>query len=309
MNASTENYLLELETPEVRDLAWSCFSAPLLLSPLLVSNDTLHNASFALTDERRDWLRALDRDPRPLRAHLALGHSTRLGLYFERLWHFFLAQDSEVELLAHNLPVRDSARTLGEFDCIYYCRQRQRNVHLELAVKFYLSAPGAVNHELNNWLGPNSHDRLDLKLQRMLTHQIRLADTPAGASVLAELGVTEPLREIEIKGRLFAHCPSPAPAPSGYNTALPLSQWCFISDLPGMSDNSGGRYLPLERQQWLAPVQHSDNERFSMAELTVRMAEKWQNDSRPLQMAVIDGNGCEQRRFFLVHNNWPLNYA
>lgn len=308
MNASTENYLLELETPEVRDLAWSCFSAPLLLGPLMASDDTLYNASFVLTNERGDWLRALDQDPRPLRAHLALGHSTRLGLYFERLWHFFLAQDPEVELLAHNLPVRDSTHTIGEFDCIYYCHQRQRNVHLELAVKFYLSAPGAIDPALSNWLGPNSHDRLDLKLQRMLSHQVRLADTPAGASVLAELGVTDPLREIEIKGRLFANCPSPAPAPCGYNHALPLSQWCFISDLPGMSDTSVGGYLALERQQWLAPIQNSKKEALSVSDLTAMVIKQWQNDSRPLQVAVIDDHGYEQRRFFLVQDHWPASY-
>lgn len=274
----------------------------------MASDDTLHNASFALTNERCDWLRALDQHPQPLRAHLALGHSKRLGLHFERLWHFFLAQDSEVELLAHNLPVRDSTRTLGEFDCIYYCHQRQRNVHLELAVKFYLSAPGAISQALSNWLGPNSRDRLDLKLQRMLTHQIRLADTPQGASVLAELGIKDTLREIEIKGRLFAHCPSPAPAPSGYNTTLPLSQWCFISDLPGIDDIGVARYLPLERQQWLAPVNNGGNEALSLADLTALVTKQWQNDSRPMQVAVIDDGGCEQRRFFLVQDNWPASY-
>ena len=112
-------------TPAVRDLAWACFSPPLLHNDqLLADPGGLTNCYLELTPQRRDWLAALDRDPSALLEHLAVNAPRRLGLYFERLWHFFLQADPAVELLAHNLPVRDGGVTLGEFDCLYYCRRR-----------------------------------------------------------------------------------------------------------------------------------------------------------------------------------------
>ena len=81
-------------------------------------------------------------------------------------------------LTARNLPIMRDRRTLGELDFVYYCQHRQRHVHLETAVKFYLGVPAA--HKLqwtaqqqpalswSQWLGPGCKDRLDLKLLKML---------------------------------------------------------------------------------------------------------------------------------------------
>ena len=130
---------MDYHTREVRDLAWACFSPPLLLSPGLAQpEEAVSNCGLGLTDARRSWLERLDRDARPLLEHLARRRGSRLGIYFEQLWHFFLTEDPAVDLVAHNLPVRADGRTIGEFDCLYYCRERRRHVHLELAVKYYL---------------------------------------------------------------------------------------------------------------------------------------------------------------------------
>jgi hypothetical protein len=103
------------QTLEVRDLAWACFSPPLMdTARLAVGRADVENCSFPLTPLRRAWLEKLDRDASPLLTHLSVLHSRRLGVYFESLWHFFLAQDPEVELVAHNLPVTSDGRTLGE---------------------------------------------------------------------------------------------------------------------------------------------------------------------------------------------------
>ncbi len=309
MNASAENSLSHLNSREVRDLAWSCFSAPLLISTKLSGDGSSQNAGLALTQERINWLHALDAKPQPLLDHLAKSRTTRLGLYFERLWHFFLSQDPEVTLLAHNLPVRNATRTLGEFDCVYYCHQRQRSVHLELAVKFYLSAPQATSSEQRHWLGPASQDRLDLKLQRMLDHQIRLADTPEGSAVLLELGVDDSLREIEIKGRLFTHWQHHTPPPPGYNNELALSHWYRVSELNCLGGNTETRYLPLERSQWLASVAGNSFETMTRTELIKHMTAMSGGNSRPAQIAVFDQNQREKQRLFLVPDNWPINNA
>ncbi len=95
-----------------------------------------------LTDERKEWLNALDRDDHALRQYMqAHCHSKRLGLVFESLWHFFLQEDPATELIAHNIPVRDGNKTLGEFDVLYYCHNTQQAIHLEPVSYTYLTVP------------------------------------------------------------------------------------------------------------------------------------------------------------------------
>ena len=195
-------------TQAVRDLAWACFSPGLLHSwEMADDGQNVADCGLSLTPARAHWLNELDRKPSALLEHLASKPGKRLGIYFERLWHFFLEQDPDTELVAHNLAVRDHGRTLGEFDIIYWCHQRQRHCHLELAVKFYLGKRQHTSVETRShwqeWLGPNSRDKLNLKLDQLLQRQIRLGEHPVARECLAALGVFDPVPEISIKGYLF----------------------------------------------------------------------------------------------------------
>ena len=291
---------LSLQTPEVRDLAWACFSAPLLDSHSLGEDCPLYNCQLPLDGERQRWLHDLDAAPQPLLDWLADSRRGRLGLYFEQLWQFFLQRDQQVDLLAHNLPVRAAGRTLGEFDLIYYCHTRQRHVHLELAVKFYLLRPGASS-AWHNWLGPNSRDRLDRKIERMRQHQLRLADTPAGAAVLNALGVSEVLREMEVKGRLFRHLHAPASAPPCTHQGLQLERWLRCAELEDFLQ-SRYSYGLLQRQQWLAGTVHQ--RALSPGDLQQGVAKELRLHGRPVQIVAV-GPGGEERRYFVVPDSWP----
>ena len=147
----------------VRDLAWAGFS------PVLIKTRRMTGAGLRLGKFWKAHLQQLDQDPTALMEHLEQYSSDRLGLYYESLWHYLLQQDPDCELLAHNLPVRDGGQTVGEFDCLFYCRRRKVHIHLELAVKFYLGVASA-----NRWIGPGRHDRLDHKLEHLQQHQSQL---------------------------------------------------------------------------------------------------------------------------------------
>jgi uncharacterized protein len=291
----------------VRDLAWACFAPPLFASGALAGPaEGLHNCGLPLTAARRDWLAALDARPDPLLEHLAASPQQRLGLYFERLWQFFLAQDPDVELLAHNLPVREGGRTLGEFDCLYYCRRRQRHCHLELAVKYYLgygTAAGGAS-PWSAWLGPNSQDRLDLKLDRLLQHQVRLADQPRGAEVLREHGIEDPLRELEVKGYLFRHPGQALPPPRGLDPARSLGHWWRLEELPGAL-LPRRRYQVLPRLQWLSPVHARPGEGMTADELFSALQAHFGARRQPALIAELDLTGAEQARFFVTDAGWP----
>tara|TARA_R110001599_G_scaffold353883_1_gene602250 strand:+ start:39487 stop:40443 length:957 start_codon:yes stop_codon:yes gene_type:complete len=299
-------------TQAVRDLAWTCFSPGLLHSwQLADEGQNVTDCGLFLTPARRRWLAQLDNEPRVLLEALTQKPVKRLGLYFEQLWHFFLEQDPDTTLIAHNLAVRDQGRTLGEFDVIYWCHSRQRHFHLELAVKFYLGWRQHTSFELasqwREWLGPSSQDRLDLKLEQLLRRQIRLSAQPQARELLAELGVGTPAREIAIKGYLFQSLIDPLPPPFGYNPQCPLQHWIPVDKLATqLPELQTDRYLLLAKLRWLSPAQATDeDEILNRTELVERLQSLLASNPRSRLVAGVSAAGLELCRFFVTPGDWP----
>ncbi|MEM1113790.1 MAG: DUF1853 family protein [Pseudomonadota bacterium] len=284
---------LALNTPIARDLAWACFSPPLL-------HLTVPHPTFTLTPERQQWLKNLDKDPTPLLDFLGRRSEGRLGLYFEALWRFFLHADPLCELIAHNLPVRSLGRTLGEFDLIYFCRERNRFCHLELALKFYLgteAADASSDQAWAAWVGPNSRDRLDLKLEKLLSKQSQLGLSLAGQDALAALGVKDALPEIRVAGRLYRHPDAACALPAEYNNDLSAQVWRHASGLSQLiASDPALSWHPLKRRQWLAPVGTQET---LDPPLTGTEALRL-----PIQLVALRG-GAEYARCFVVADTWP----
>jgi hypothetical protein len=295
------------QTREVRDLAWACFSPPLLHSAGLAgAGENLSNCALGLTDARRAWLERLDRDPGPLLAHLAERPGARLGIYFERLWHFFLAEDPAVDLLAHNLPVREGGRTIGEFDCLYYCRDRRRPVHLELAVKYYLGYRDDALRGAGAWLGPDSRDRLDLKVAHLMGSQIRLGDHPAAKAELQRLGIAGLAKEVEIKGDLFQPRYAPLPPPRGFNRDRRFSYWLRCAGLAEhLNSMDCNRFFVLPRLSWLAPSVTPPEECDNRDNLLRRLDRHFSVHRQPQLVASLGPDGRECERFFVTDSRWP----
>ena len=307
------------QTQEVRDLAWACFSPSLLLTPELLTQKSaddeqnITECGLALTPPRRAWLEALDRDASALLEHLSKQRSHRLGVYFEHLWHFFLEQDPATDLAAHNLPIHHHGKTLGEFDCIYFCHERQRHFHLELAVKFFLSHRQASTDETashwNEWLGPNTKDRLDRKIEHLMQRQIRLGDNPVAREQLRRLGIFELGKEVEIKGYLFQSTVDPLPPPQGFNPARRLDQYVELPLLRRHLDELGQRsicgYLILPRAQWLSAARTDIDTALCQEELLSKLHHQLTADWRPQLVAALDRTGVESQRFFVTPTLWP----
>ncbi|MBE9538918.1 MAG: DUF1853 family protein [Proteobacteria bacterium] len=305
----------QYKTREVRDLAWTCFSPALFHSENLSDDgQNIANCGLGLTAPRQSWLRALDKRPAALHEHLKKLHSSRLGLYFESLWHFFLHCDAEVDLIAHNLPIRDKGHTLGEFDCLYYCRQRQRHFHLELAVKYYLShrqsTSGQNVSHWNEWLGPSNTDHLDRKINHLIQRQIQLGDHPVARTALNKLGIDTLTKEVEIKGYLFQSLSDPLTAPYAHNCQNRLCRWLTIEELESYLDTlDSSRFYLLPKAQWLAPANFITS-RESLLDgslLNKALSEHFQLRGRPQLVSAIDKLGNESQRFFVTGLLWPAN--
>ena len=305
------NIIYPYKTQKVRDLAWACFSPALLdLSKTCFSAPSISSCGLALSPARQSWLAQLDRDSSALDLHLSRRPTHRLGIYFEQLWHFFLQQDPEIELICHNLPIQHQGRTLGEFDCLYYCYQRKHYIHLELAVKYFLRLPragdSATSNGLSEWVGPDNRDRLDLKLQQLLQRQILLGDHPAAQQTLTGLGIDKLSKEIALKGYLFQAAPHTT-GPEGYNYDCRLNSWVSFNKIrPHCSTLNATTYLIPPKMKWLSPI-YCDHacETMTEDELQTHLTRYFAQDYYPLLIAALDDSGNELSRFFATSKNWP----
>ncbi len=250
--------------------------------------------------------------PLALLEHLSLRSTYRLGVYFEQLWHFFLQQDPDTELIAHNLPVVDEGRTLGEFDCLYYSHRRGCHVHLELAVKYFLGKQRATNHHdpvgyAHEWLGPDNRDRLDTKMHQLLQRQIKLSEHPTAERKLYELGIDKLAKEIAFKGYLFQPTSAVPPPPPGYNHDCRLGLWMTRGQLRSHCNSlNSENYLILTKMKWLcsAHVDHPEDA-LNMEQLQTQVIRHFDYDTYPLLVTSLGKNGAETSRFFVTPELWP----
>ena len=276
--------------PMVRQLAWACLAPPLIADFRNLA-DKVTAPAFELHEDRHQRLRALDADPTPLHHYMAEHcRSRRLGLVFEALWHFFIKNDPETEMIAHNLPVREGKKTLGEFDILYFCRRRNRAIHLELAVKYFLATPkpAVQGEDFSYWLGPNSRDRLDIKWQRMLSHQLALPATAAAKKELAERSINEVDQEVAIKGWLFHHRHGTPVHPS-LSPQHPRGVWWPRTEF--LREHSLARWRYLSKPHWLADESGAKD----VDDTALALSEQ-----RPIMLISTEGE-----RLMLTPDNWP----
>lgn len=297
-----------LRQPQVRDLAWTLLSPPLLAATAwpqrhpLAASDWAHNPAGLA-----DWLRALDACSTPLDTWLAQHPTRRLGLYYERLWQFALNQAPGVRLLAANLPIRLGSNTLGELDLLL--QDAEGVHHLELAIKLYLGPAGSPEQHPARWIGPGRHDRLDLKLEHLERHQLPLSSSPAARAILNQLGVADLQASCWLGGYLFYPWPDGCLPPAGANPAHLRGRWLARRDWPNfLAGASAGCWQPLPRHAWLAPA------RIETADLwPPAILQDWYAGLAPdapaqlLARLTADSAGewLEAERVFLVGDSWP----
>ena len=290
---------MKLTSPDalIQALKWISTTPNLFTSELSsFIADSPTPCDFILPEERDESLLAL--------AHsLSQPSHLRLGIYYERLWHYWLHQQPHIDLIAHNLPVRavDNTikKTLGEFDIIY--QHKERTVHRELAVKFYLGVPNPnlkdQNHRIssmNQWVGPGLKDRLDRKMQHMLSHQILLGSTKEGQQVLAERGLHAIEQEILVQGRLFYPLKGLCPAPEFSHPAHYRGLWMTLSDFKQNHPlQVQSTYHIMNKPQWISAQPQSPS--ISCDELLLHLE----------NLAAPEYIYSGEQHIFIVPDDWP----
>lgn len=312
--------------PVVRDLAW-VMSSPSLLDPhhekfQLQLPDSQNVISVVVDDgwcqqtyERHlHWLRQLDDHPQELLNLLRQRHNPRLGYYFEVLVEFWLQQIYPDFCFAPHLQIKAEGKTVGEFDFLFSHATGYETSHWEVAVKFYLYYEHEDGCVL--WYGPNSRDRLDLKLDKMFLHQLHLGFKPQSQSVLRQMGFLNIVPRALLKGYLFY------PASDDWQTAeidsIGISSqhlrgwWTRLNDFAVPVQDASSRWLYLPRLQWLSSAFIAADDAHKLMNFKTlhdfclsRLARK-QRPPLIAEMQVGD-NGCwrEVSRGFVLPEQWP----
>jgi len=332
----------KLRRPSVRDLAW-LLQSPSLLSAQCFPNrlgDPTDTSLFGplAADAIRAMLHRLEADPRELDAALAASGERRLGRYAERLLGAWLERAPGVSVTALNLPVRSAAdalaiggarRTLGECDALFQTCTGKRE-HWEMAVKFYLyvddGTPSSDSSETASllkgcdaFIGAGLADRLDLKLQRLIEHQLPLSAHP---ELLAMAPGPWDARMF-VKGRLFyplaewrdLSVGAPALAPDHAR-----GWWATIDTWLAWSRTANCHWTHLARLDWLAPLQIAAEQgpmRISdAATFGDMLRHHFDGDTAaallPQQVAALcpavgSQPAYELSRGFIVPNAWPAS--
>ena len=235
----------------VADLAWALSSPPILRYQDTACHwfqDSWYAEQYRTIEAQ---LSQLDRNPAKLQNLLSAQKDQRLGNYFETLWAYALQLSPRYQLIERNLQFHSGQRTLGEMDFIVLDRLSGRHIHWELAIKFYLGVGDTQNQFA--WHGPAKKDRLDLKVEHLLSRQTVLSQDPAVRDQLALKGIVIDACAVILKGRLFYPWRQRGQEchPLAANPAHPMGYWLSRYQFE-RAFSPGVRFLPLIRSGWLS---------------------------------------------------------
>lgn len=299
---------IRFEDHHVSDLAW------IIGSPPLMQAQALGDAHFLIDEEwcdaqwrlHLDWIRELDENPNDLHNWLDLHSEKFLGKRFEVLLWFWFEKSPYFELAVHGVQLKDGLNTSGEIDFIVFDIINQEWLHLEVACKYYLGAIKSA--QWTQWIGPNAHDTLDLKMNK-LRKQLDFASSIEVRTFLQEKKLETPRSIGFVKGYFFHHFSLMGQGVSPENAHRHYaSGWYVRVDESGVFASELAQWLILPKEYWMSP--YCNKTLFGDLLSGIAMIEHFRETPIRKGQLVLqvhkDGDWWKEvSRGFVVPNAWP----
>jgi hypothetical protein len=156
----------------------------------------------------------------------------RLGFLYQELCKRLFDDHPHYQMIAEEVQLQQDKRTIGAIDFLLKNTEENRVEHWEVAIKFYLLKQG-------RWYGPNAKDRLDIKLSRMLEHQLTMTNTKAFQILFPEF--EQITKHLLMQGRLYVNPFESEDVPTNC-LGLPIEQqnitglWCYQSQFTQITE-------------------------------------------------------------------------
>ncbi|MDA9556288.1 DUF1853 family protein [Vibrio sp.] len=168
----------------------------------------------------------------------------RLGFVYQYVCEQLIRHHPNYSILAEEIQLnKENGQTLGAIDLILSNLNTEGIEHWEVAIKFYLLKEGI-------WYGPNAHDQLDKKLDRMLSHQLMMSQTTLFKEQYPQWPQLDP--KLLIQGRLYTNPFENEPVPNqclnaSLNTERIKGYWCYRSQVHLITS----KLYHLNKPEWI----------------------------------------------------------
>ena len=147
-------------------------------------------------------------------------NSIRLGKWVEKFVSLQIDNQKDASIILENIKVKKNNNTIGELDLLF--DRNGQTIHLEIAYKFYLLNNSNDTKKLENWIGPNRKDNLNLKLEKIRTKQFPLLFKEETKTHLDQIDFESINQQTCFKAQLFIPL-------SSQNTSIePLNNDCIV---------------------------------------------------------------------------------
>lgn len=126
-----------------------------------------------------------------------------LGKRVEHFFEFYIEQHPDYKMLKKNIQVNHNKTTIGEFDFFLEELKTEKIIHVELVYKFYIYLEN--EDEIKRYHGPNKHDNLEDKLNKLKNKQFPLLRNPHAKEVLNDLDISKVTQQLCFLGNTFLH--------------------------------------------------------------------------------------------------------
>lgn len=228
--------------------------------------------------------------------------SFRLGKYIENLLSEYLTHHPNISELLSSIQIFDQHRTIGELDFIF--RYQSHFYHWEITQKFYLL------HQyqgIKRYFGPQGKDRLDLKVKKLIEHQLPLAKNEIAIKTINQKQIHS---QAYVKGIIFYHKFNKISPPTWPKLSPHHSKgwWLRLNEfLPHFSQiETSLTFLILPKTRWLTSGDWmaSKTKADSMKDCFEKLVSHFHTLKHSI-MLITYQDGKELSRGFIVPNNWP----